>query len=385
MPLSASVVFDIVSATLCAALILTRCAYRLLFRCKTHTTCHRRWRIDDAYMALALIPLIGRTATITMNFTLNPTQASTPVTEAQAAEAGMTVEALTSNRIDAFKLIIAARICYALLLARSQQPARNRANDFSSLWCLKISLLTFYARFVDPLVWGHHVVRGAWCLLIASFITVLIVTLTECQPLSLAWQLAPAGERMSLIKHFLICNHRRNIPRESTNICLTGPSCARGVSNLLTMGTFNIVTDLMLIIMPLPILRLIRLDRKAKIQLTILFSIGLVVVIITTLRIPLILTAAVSQRSRSMWASIEILCACLVTNTSFFYALLKDVQGRHDTRQTNANAAQRNFYLESLPGSLRAEPDSEHSDHFEHDLPMPLESVATRKEFSNLR
>jgi hypothetical protein len=66
-------------------------------------------------MAFALIPLLGRTVTITMNFIFNPSQLSTPVTEAEAAEAGMTVEEMTMNRIDAFKLVIAARIGYALL------------------------------------------------------------------------------------------------------------------------------------------------------------------------------------------------------------------------------------------------------------------------------
>ena len=44
---------------------------------------------------------------------------------------------------------------------------------------------------------------------------------------------------------------------------LAGHSCARGMWNFLTMAIANIVTDLALIILPFPILRLIRLDRKA--------------------------------------------------------------------------------------------------------------------------
>ncbi|KEY65308.1 hypothetical protein S7711_01825 [Stachybotrys chartarum IBT 7711] len=309
MPLTAAVSFDIASAALCTALILARIVYRLLFRCKVHTTCHRRWRIDDAYMAFALLPLLGRTITITTSFRLNPSHSSAPVTAAQAAAAGLTVEAMTANRVDALRLVLPARICYALFL-----------------WSLKLSLLCFYARFVDIIDWGHTAVRVLRGLIIATFVAILIVTLTECRPLHLAWQLAPPEQRHS---------------------------CARGLGNLLTMAVSNIITDLALIILPFPILRLVRLDRRAKIQLTVLFGIGLLVVVITILRIPLILVSSISQRSRSMWASIEILCACIVANTSFFYALVKDCQGRHD--RTNKAASpfvpQAGFYLQNLPSS----------------------------------
>lgn len=88
-----------------------------------------------------------------------------------------------------------------------------------------------------------------------------------------------------------------------------------------------------------------------KIQLIVLFSIAGVVVFITILRVPLILNQAVSQRSRSMWASIEILCACIVTNTAFYYALLKDWQRGHDSRgqMYGSGNVHDEFYNMSLP------------------------------------
>lgn len=42
-----------------------------------------------------------------------------------------------------------------------------------------------------------------------------------------------------------------------------GHECSRGVANLLTMAVFNIITDIALIVLPFPMLRHIRLDRKA--------------------------------------------------------------------------------------------------------------------------
>jgi hypothetical protein len=147
------------------------------------------------------------------------------------------------------------------------------------------------------------------------------------------------------------------------------------------MASFNIITDLALIILPFPMLRNIRLDRKAKIQLMILFGIGIIVVVITILRVPLILISSVSQRSRSMWASIEMLCACIVANTAFFYTVVKDLQGRHSHSQNapSNNIHGANFYMQSLPSSSGYREDPvrpssrqpkegtvEHHDHHHH-------------------
>jgi hypothetical protein len=52
------------------------------------------------------------------------------------------------------------------------------------------------------------------------------------------------------------------------------------------------------------------------------------------------------------WASIEILCACIVTNAAFYYALLKDWQRGHDSRAGlygTSQVEQDEFYMQSLP------------------------------------
>jgi hypothetical protein len=317
MAFSAELYFDIIAAALCTALILTRCAYRLFFRCRVHPNCHRQWRIDDAFMAFALLPLVGRTTTIVTSFILDPNQSLAPPTAAEASAAGLSLDAFTADRIASRKLIIPARICYALFL-----------------WSLKLCLLSFYSRLMDALERGHAIVRALRALIIITFVAVLIATLTECRPLSIMWHLAPKAQR---------------------------DMCTRGLANLMTMAIFNIVTDLALIVLPFPILKFIRLDRRAKIQLSFLFGIGLVVVIVTVLRIPLILVAAVSQRSRSMWASIEILCACIVANAAFFLAIVKDLQGQHNKPSYNAPSAMLpdSLYLSRLPSSLEQVSDVE--------------------------
>ncbi|RMJ09848.1 hypothetical protein BHE90_011773 [Fusarium euwallaceae] len=305
MALTSDLAFDITVTTICGSLILLRCVYRAFRRCKVHQTCHRTWHEDDVWMAFSLIPLIARTTCICVSFTLNPSHGRDFPTETEAASQGMSVEDMENARITSLRLLIPSRLFYALFL-----------------WCLKLSLLSFYSRFVS----SKAVIRGFWWFIVLSYIAVLITTLLECRPMSLMWELGPKSSQ---------------------------PACSRAFANLITMGVFNIVSDIALIILPFPTLRTVQLDLKTKLQLGFLFSLGGVVIVITTLRLPLILNQSLSQKSRSIWAAVEILCACIVANTSFFYALLRDLQRRHDT-QTSATRSQiGHFYLQSLDSSKR--------------------------------
>ncbi|KAH7120717.1 hypothetical protein EDB81DRAFT_814601 [Dactylonectria macrodidyma] len=306
MSLPSDVKFGIAVASVCGALILFRCGYRLLSHCKSHASCHRTWHADDAYMAFALLPLAGRTACIALSFVLNPAQVHRAATQADAAAENLTVAQLDENHVMAYKLLIPSRICYALFL-----------------WCLKLCLLSFYSRFVHVLLWGKAAYLALWWFVVLSFLIILIPTLAECRPLHLMWDVE---------KH----------------------ECQRAVGNLITMAAFNIVTDVALIIFPFPILRYLTIDRKARLPLIFLFCVGGFVTIITIIRLPMILNQSVSQRSRSLWASIEVLCACIVANTAFFYALFKDIQRGHDSRVGNSrDAVPNSFYIQSIRSTSR--------------------------------
>ncbi|RSM07479.1 hypothetical protein CEP52_005234 [Fusarium oligoseptatum] len=139
MALSSDVALDITTASVCAALIIARLAYRVLFRCKLHPTCHRTWRIDDFYMTIAILPLIGRSACISLSFLLNHNHTYEPATEAEALAQGVSVDQLNHDRILSHKLLIPGRICYALFL-----------------WCLKLGLLAF----LYALCWSLSMGKG---------------------------------------------------------------------------------------------------------------------------------------------------------------------------------------------------------------------------------
>ncbi|KAM6513518.1 hypothetical protein FALCPG4_015923 [Fusarium falciforme] len=306
MSLSSDMKFGIAVASVCGVLILFRCGYRLFSRCKSHASCHRNWHADDAYMAFALLPLAGRTTCIALSFVLNPAQVHRAATQPDAAAQNLTVAQLNENHVTAYKLLIPSRICYALFL-----------------WCLKLCLLSFYSRFVHVLPWGKAAFHALWWFIALSFVIILIPTLIECRPLHLLWDIE---------KH----------------------ECQRAIGNLITMAVFNIITDIALIIFPFPILRYLKIDRKARLPLIFLFCLGGFVVIVTIIRLPMILNQSISQRSRSLWASIELLCACVVANTAFFYALFKDFQRGHNSRVGNSrDVAPNSFYMQSIPSTSR--------------------------------
>jgi hypothetical protein len=124
-----------------------------------------------------------------------------------------------------------------------------------------------------------------------------------------------------------------------------------------------------------------------RIPIILLFCVGGFVVVITIIRIPMILSQSVSQSARSLvsrskrhpsittstlerlnvrnqWASIEILGACIVANTAFFYAIFKDMHRGHNSRATNSapTAVPNSFYMQTIPSNPGTDRDLEEAD-----------------------
>lgn len=138
--------------------------------------------------------------------------------------------------------------------------------------------------------------RGIRIFLVVTFFTVLIATLAECQPFEENWQVVPVAK----------------------------PTCRQGYGHLLTMGTTDIVTDLLLILFPIPIILKSTMSIKRKLQLVSLFSMSIVLVIITAARMPLVIEKRGLQQYRTVWASSEILAATGVSNAIILGSFLRD-------------------------------------------------------------
>ena len=141
--------------------------------------------------------------------------------------------------------------------------------------------------------WG---LRGIRIFLAVTFCMVLIATLAECQPTTHYWQVVPDP----------------------------GPQCRQGYAQLLTMGITDIVTDIFLIAFPIPIIVRSSMPLKRKISLTTLFSLSVVLIIVTGARMPLVIERKGLQQFRTVFASSEILAAAIVSNAIILGSFLRD-------------------------------------------------------------
>lgn len=111
------------------------------------------------------------------------------------------------------------------------------------------------------------------------------------------------------------------------------------------MATFNILTDAMLILIPLPMVFKSRLPLIRKIQLLVLFGLGFFVMAVTIVRLPVIIGDQSVQKARTLWASIECCVACIVANApvlnSFIQKVRKHTASEHGQYQLNSSYARR--------------------------------------------
>ncbi|KAK6591683.1 hypothetical protein H4I96_12239 [Botrytis cinerea] len=89
-------------------------------------------------------------------------------------------------------------------------------------------------------------------------------------------------------------------------------------------GTVNVLTDLLLVLFPVPIIIGSKMRIKRKIQLVLLFAGSLIPAGITLYRIPQIIDRHGLQQYRSLLASIEILFATAVANALILGSFVRD-------------------------------------------------------------
>ncbi|RDW89139.1 hypothetical protein BP6252_01171 [Coleophoma cylindrospora] len=121
----------------------------------------------------------------------------------------------------------------------------------------------------------------------------MVTFLTECSPISLAWQVVP-----------------------------TISECAKAPQTVIVMGGTNILTDLLLMLIPLPVVFRTQLPWRTKVQLCGVFSIGVFVILVSVLRIKFVL-ADNSQQNKLLWAELECFAAAIVANGPILYGLYR--------------------------------------------------------------
>ncbi|RCI09121.1 hypothetical protein L249_5022 [Ophiocordyceps polyrhachis-furcata BCC 54312] len=166
------------------------------------------------------------------------------------------------------------------------------------LWTLKLSLLFYYRRLGDRVDNMKLKVNLGFAFLALTFMAVIGSIVFGCMPLSKNWQINPDP----------------------------GDFCHPSESNLLAWVVLwtDMTTDLFIIWIPLPMIWRTRISTRKKIGLIIMFSAGILTIIMGILRCGFILLEGdVVGNIAARWSDREVLVALILTNVPVLLPLIR--------------------------------------------------------------
>ncbi|OJJ50033.1 hypothetical protein ASPZODRAFT_128623 [Penicilliopsis zonata CBS 506.65] len=230
-----------------------------------------RFFTEDKVMMASVVPLLARMAFVHVILLWGTNNTKT---------AGLTAMDIRHREIGS-RLVLVSRILYAVFI-----------------WTAKYTVCEFLRR-VSGMIWRRSLLlflRFIYYFLASTFLAVVIATLAECQPFDHYWKVVPDP----------------------------GPRCRCGYANLITMGACDVVTDLLLVAFPIPMILTANMALKRKVSLVLLFALSLILVGITCYRVPSVIWRDGSQQYRSLMASLEILAATAVSNAVVIGSFVRD-------------------------------------------------------------
>ncbi|PYH44728.1 uncharacterized protein BP01DRAFT_392374 [Aspergillus saccharolyticus JOP 1030-1] len=144
------------------------------------------------------------------------------------------------------------------------------------LWGQKAVVLLFISRVLEGLPWPFIFVRISWVILLLSYGAIEL-------------------------EMFMVCDYRKTKP------------CLGRVGNLVAYILLNGLTDLMLIVLPLPWLVRVKRPWQRRLQLVALFSVGFLCIIATILRAP-IHGNTQDLVGQGYWTAVEFIASGIVAN-----------------------------------------------------------------------
>ncbi|OOQ83299.1 putative srpk [Penicillium brasilianum] len=166
------------------------------------------------------------------------------------------------------------------------------------LWLVKFALTVFYSRLTTGLQHLPTRVRLAYIILGVTYVATQLSLLLSCQPFHAFWQIYP----------------------DPGNFCQ--PANSRVY--VLLVVILNVVTDIYLLSIPLPLLWQVKIGLKRKIPLMALFSGAMFVITAAIIRAVMIMTSgAEGAVSGSQWACRETFVSVVVSNLPIIQPLIR--------------------------------------------------------------
>jgi len=154
----------------------------------------------------------------------------------------------------------------------------------SGLWCMKGCMLLFYRRLLRG-IWLEKSIKYVALALATTYLASLFTIFFHCSPFRKNWQVIPDP----------------------------GGTCTLPVINTVVIGALNIATDLILLLIPVPLLIKVNISLLRKFFIGSLLSSGIFVIIATVLRIYFCVKSK-GVNDVTIWAVRECTVALLVIN-----------------------------------------------------------------------
>ncbi|KAI5858551.1 hypothetical protein BZA05DRAFT_7102 [Tricharina praecox] len=229
-----------------------------------------QFKLDDVCAVVAAVLLLANTVICVefhylgmASFSFNG--ASTPEREAERQ----------TKVVEAFKLSFAFEVLYLL-----------------SIFLVKFSMLFLYSRFAHQTKGILLYLRITQGICAATFIVCILSLFLSCNPISNYWSVTPSSYH---------CMHRTLL------------TYASGIS--------NIVTNTLVLLVPIPLLLRITLTRSQKIGLSILYFFGASVILTSALRFVTQLLNVSNQQAMG-WSQMEVSLALLLASAPMAIKLL---------------------------------------------------------------
>ncbi|EPS38737.1 hypothetical protein H072_7535 [Dactylellina haptotyla CBS 200.50] len=232
-----------------------------------------KWNLGDLWTALAAVFMMARVGC--QHFILKYGTVTTITPEERAA--------WNFTKDELAKIILCSKL---------NLPGRFSLT--SLLWCLKLTVLDFLRRIIRRMAWEKPIIWGFSVTLFITYAAASVAVFVECRPFELWWQIDPDPGK-----------------------------CVQGNLWLITYEIGNMITDLMLIAVPFPLVFKAKIPLARRLQLCALFSLGFFLVAICVPRLIQGTAHSTIQLSRTMWASIETLFASIAAMVPTIYVLYR--------------------------------------------------------------
>ncbi|KAH7112389.1 hypothetical protein EDB81DRAFT_848883 [Dactylonectria macrodidyma] len=278
----------------------------------------RNLKIDDYLMILVAIPY---TTEILLAYTVGARfygLANNSMTEEQRA--ALPPESNEYNwRVNGSKIQIAGWAVYT-----------------SVLWLIKSAICAFYIRLTSGLAEYRVRIKIGFILIAATYFAIMASIFFGCRPFHKLWQIQPDP----------------------------GNFCQPASSKLLIflVVTLNIITDIYLMIIPIPVLWKAKVPRLKKVMLVLLFSGGIFVMVAGILRCILILkNPTTGPQQAASWAVRESFVAVVTSSIPMVWVWVRQKLGRYrsslptDTKENHNSAPVGEHYNSQRPTTLGEE------------------------------